>query len=369
MEETEVRRMPGIYRLLFIVIALLMPLASLAHHAFALDFDKNLEGEVSGVVTRVVFRNPHVRYFVEVAGNNGESTTWELRPPGNIAIYRRENWHANTIQVGDRLVATGNLGRNGAAKLYATCIRIVGGRRLGLCENAVSVQETTADPNQTYIYSANDYAVDISGFWDNRYKFEYTVDDLRPKPIPHTEESRQIYAARIKEQDNALRCRNPGLPRIFGSHAGWEIVDAGRHYLIVSEQNSIVRRIWMDGRSVPDEVIDTPMGFSRGHWDRRTLIIETTNLSESWLDGSGYPMSGGDSTRIVEQWTVADDNLTIDRKMIIYDQLYKEPLTRVRGSQRGPEPRQLESAECIADEHLLELLESGKMESILSSSP
>ena len=341
--------MLGKCRLLFAGIACLTPLASLAHHAFALDFDKNLEGQVSGIVTRVSFRNPHVRYFVAVTGDNGESKTWELQPPGNVSIFRRENWHANTIQEGDRLVASGNLGRNGTAKLYATCIQIVGGRRLGLCENDVSIQVTTADPNQTYTYAANDYDVDISGFWDNRYKFEYTVDDLGPKPIPHTEESGRIYAAQTKEQDNALRCRNPGLPRIFGSHAGWEIVDAGRHYLIVSEQNSIVRRIWMDGRSVPDEVIDTPMGFSRGRWNGRTLIIETTNLSEAWLDGSGYPMSGGDGTRIVEHWTVADDGLTIDRKMTIYDELYTKPLTRQRGSQRGPEPRQLESAECIAD--------------------
>jgi hypothetical protein len=354
----------GNCRLLFAGFALLSPLASLAHHAFALDFDKNLQGQVSGVVTKVSFRNPHVRYFVEVAGDNGESKTWELQPPGNVSIFRRENWHANTIQEGDRLEASGNLGRNGTAKLYATCIQIVGGRRLGLCESDVSIQVTTADPSQTYTYSANDYKFDISGFWDNRYKFEYTVDDLRPKPIPHTEESRRIYAAQTKEQDNALRCRNPGLPRIFGSHAGWEIVDAGEHYLIVSEQNSIVRRIWMDGRAIPDEVIDTPMGFSLGRWDGRTLIIESTNLSEAWLDGSGYPMSGGDGTRIVEHWTVADDNLTIDRKMTIYDELYTEPLTRVRGSQRGPEPRQLESAECVADEHLRELFESGKMGSI-----
>ena len=98
----------GKCRLLFAGIAVLSPLASLAHHAFALDFDKDLEGQVSGVVTRVSFRNPHVRYFVEVVGANGESKSWELQPPGNVAIFRRENWHANTIQEGDHLVATGN---------------------------------------------------------------------------------------------------------------------------------------------------------------------------------------------------------------------------------------------------------------------
>ena len=80
--------MLGKCRLLFAGIAFLSPLASLAHHAFALDFDKDLDGQVSGVVTRVSFRNPHVRYFVEVTADNGESKTWELQPPGNVAIFR-----------------------------------------------------------------------------------------------------------------------------------------------------------------------------------------------------------------------------------------------------------------------------------------
>ena len=35
------------------------------------------------------------------------------------------------------------------------------------------------------------------------------------------------------------------------------------------------------------------MGWSTGNWEGRTLVIETTMLSPGWLDGSGYPMSGG----------------------------------------------------------------------------
>jgi hypothetical protein len=105
------------------------------------------------------------------------------------------------------------------------------------------------------------------------------------------------------------------------------------------------------------------MGFSKGHWEGRTLVIETTMLSPGWLDGSGYPMSGGDDTRIVERWTVADDGLTMARTMTVYDKLYTAPLVRTRGSQRGDAAVGLiESEPCDARPFYYEMLQKGELE-------
>ena len=71
----------------------------------------------------------------------------------------------------------------------------------------------------------------------------------------------------------------------------------------------------------------------------------------------------GDGTRIVERWTVADDGLTIDRTMTVYDDAYTEPLVRTRGSQRGDARRELlESPPCDATPFYYELLERGELE-------
>jgi len=105
------------------------------------------------------------------------------------------------------------------------------------------------------------------------------------------------------------------------------------------------------------------MGFSKGHWEERTLVIETTMLTPGWLDGSGYPMSGGNDTRIVERWTVAADGVTIDRTMTVYDKLYTAPLVRTRGSQRGDAKAGLiESEPCDATPFYHELMERGQLE-------
>jgi len=164
-----------------------------AHHAFATEFDGDLEGEVEGIVTKVWWANPHIRYDVDVTRPDGTVEQWSLHPPGNLPTYRRENWTPETLKAGDHVYATGNLGRDGTPKLYATCINLDSGRKLGRCVNAGTTSQVTADASVDYTYHANDYDVDISGFWDNRYRFRTTVDDFDPKPMPMTAETARIY--------------------------------------------------------------------------------------------------------------------------------------------------------------------------------
>jgi hypothetical protein len=338
-----------------------------AHHAFATEFDASLTGEVKGEVTRVWWQNPHIRYDVAMKMPDGTTQSWALLPPGNLPTYRRENWTEQTVAVGMQVTASGNLGRDGAKKLYATCISLdtgpEKGRQLGRCANAGTVTQVTADPNIDYTVKANDYDVDISGYWDNRYKFQVTVDDFQPKPMPMTAATAATYKARKYGDDHVLRCLPAGLPRIFGSPYPMQIVDAGSHYLMVFMQDNTPRRVWMDGRTPPAEQPLTSMGFSTGKWEGRTLVIETTMLLPGWLDGSGYPMSGGADTRIVERWTPAADGLTMERIMTVHDKAYTQPLVRTRGSQRGDAAVGLiESEPCDARPFLNELLERGELE-------
>ncbi len=349
-----------------LVAAAIAPQAR-AHHAFANEFEASLEGEVKGEVTRVWWQNPHIRYDVAMKMPDGSTVSWALLPPGNLPTYRRENWTEQTIQVGYQVTATGNLGRDSTKKLYATCINIgtgpEKGRQLGRCANSGTVTQTTADPNVDYTVKANDYEVDITGYWDNRYRFQVTVDDFQPKPMPLTAQAKAIYESRTFGDDHVLCCLPPGLPRIFGSPYPMQIVDSGSHYLMVFMQDNTPRRVWMDGRSPPAEQPNTSMGFSKGTWEGRTLVIETTMLLPGWLDGSGYPMSGGADTRNVERWTPSADGLTMERLMTVHDKLYTVPIVRTRGSQRGDAAIGLiESEPCDARPFYNELLERGELE-------
>ena len=65
------------------------------------------------------------------------------------------------------------------------------------------------------------------------------------------------------------------------------------------------RTIWLDGRPLPTDPEPTWYGYSVGHWDGNTLVVEVTGFNdESWLDTDGHPHS--DQMRIEERFQRVD---------------------------------------------------------------
>lgn len=52
------------------------------------------------------------------------------------------------------------------------------------------------------------------------------------------------------------------------------------------------RQVFLDGRPLPKDPNPTWMGYSVGHWDKDTLVIESNGFNDrTWLDGDGHPHS------------------------------------------------------------------------------
>lgn len=113
--------------LLAVLAALLVCQSAHAHHAFAADYESGKEGTVRGVVTEVVYKNPHARYYLEVTGDDGSTELWDLETM-NIMMLGRMGWKKDTIQVGDELTVTGILGRNDTKRMSITTVELPGGR-------------------------------------------------------------------------------------------------------------------------------------------------------------------------------------------------------------------------------------------------
>lgn len=344
-----------------------IPAAS-AHHSFAAEFIEGSSGEIEGVVTRVWFTNPHVRYRLEATAEDGSTQEWELQLT-SVTNLRNQEWFRDTVEIGDRIRAQGEVARDGSNKLYARRIDVEGGPVLGAYggRRPSAAAEAPDLTYEDYGYGQlnPDHPFDISGAWNNGFRFRVTADDLEPKPYAFTDEARAIFEATVHYDDYSLRCLAPGLPRIIGAPYTMEIVDAGSHYLVVHEEHNMPRRIYMDGREPPENLQPSSLGFSLGHWESdNVLVIETTHLLPGWLDGSGLPMSG-DGTRIVERWEFADDRLTMDRIATFYDPYYTEPLVRRRGSARGPGLQVYEMASCDPQSYYRDLYEAGLIEEYL----
>ncbi|HEX6993130.1 MAG TPA: MBL fold metallo-hydrolase [Gammaproteobacteria bacterium] len=88
----------------------------------------------------------------------------------------------------------------------------------------------------------------------------------------------------------------------------------------------IDRVVWLDGRPhPPPEALHTFQGFSTGHWEGDTLVVETTHMKAGWLRRNGTPTS--ERARMLEYFTRFDDYLLVTT--IVDDPVYfSEPFVR-----------------------------------------
>lgn len=82
-----------------------------AHHSYAAEFDRNNPRTIEGVVREVWFKNPHVRYYVAVTGEDGSEALWDTRGLSPVKLVR-QGWTKRTIKPGDRIRLYGHVGRS-----------------------------------------------------------------------------------------------------------------------------------------------------------------------------------------------------------------------------------------------------------------
>ena len=87
-------------------IGLASGLPALAHHSGAAEFDSSKKINLTGVVTKVEWTNPHAHFYMDVKDATGNVVNWnlELASP-NVLI--RNGWHRNSVKPGDTVSVTG----------------------------------------------------------------------------------------------------------------------------------------------------------------------------------------------------------------------------------------------------------------------
>jgi hypothetical protein len=104
----------------------LAPSVGLSHHSFAAEFIREVI-TIEGIVTEVWFKNPHVRYYMEVTNERGETEVWDTRGGSATNLQRSGAWTRDSIKPGDWVVMTGNRGRDGRKLLDIRMVRLPDG--------------------------------------------------------------------------------------------------------------------------------------------------------------------------------------------------------------------------------------------------
>ena len=90
------------------------------------------------------------------------------------------------------------------------------------------------------------------------------------------------------EYDYTAKCLPPGMPAMMNMAYGMEVMQTKDKITFFSELNDALRRVYLDGRKPPQKVLDDPTyaGYSTGHWEGETLVVDTVALNtNTFIEG------------------------------------------------------------------------------------
>jgi hypothetical protein len=190
----------------------------------------------------------------------------------------------------------------------------------------------------------SDGTPDLSGLWGwqpGRYLGTVAADLKEEEIAPWAREMRSQRMETYGKDDPAMFDCLPQGPRM-NLHAPLPVkfVQTPQLLLILSEDLTY-RQIFLDGRRLPVNPDPSFMGYSVGHWDGDTLVVETIGFKDrTWLDFSGLPHT--EALHIVERIRRTTFGRLEIEETITDPALFTRPVTIRLGAQYVPDTELLE---------------------------
>lgn len=151
---------------------------------------------------------------------------------------------------------------------------------------------------------------DLSGLWEpeeSPYRFDI-IQDLKDEAIfrPGAEALFLKRALDLRRDNPVTHCLPPGPMAIFAAGATrlYRIIQSPNVTALLFELGGF-RQIYTDGRPLPKDPNPTWMGYSVGHWEGDTLVVESAGFNDkTWLDMVGHPHS--EQLRVTERFHRVD---------------------------------------------------------------
>lgn len=104
---------------------------ALGHHAFSAEFDAKQPVEISGVVTKTRWVNPHSWIYLDVKGTDGSVTNWGFEF-GSVSALERAGLTKAVLPPGTPITIKGFRSRNGGPYGYTVTATLSDGRKFQL---------------------------------------------------------------------------------------------------------------------------------------------------------------------------------------------------------------------------------------------
>lgn len=277
-----------------------------AHHSAA-AYDTQKEVKVTGSVVRYRFANPHVYLTVQVKNPDGSTGTIEVEA-GAASVLNGLGFTSDAVKVGEVVTVVGNPDRRNPAMVLGRDLHKPDGSYLplnigsrsvyqGKTAAATSIAGTWFSPRSEFVAFTGSV-----GTWKLTDKGKAAATNIDPKATTQKD------------------CIPVGAPTLMLYPVATTIaVERDRVVMNVDWMES-QRIVYLDGRPHPPASQTSLQGHSVGHWEGKTLVVETTNFQEH-ANGLSLAMPASARKRLTERFVVSDDG-----KSLIYSGVVEDPV-------------------------------------------
>jgi hypothetical protein len=201
-------------------------------------------------------------------------------------------------------------------------------------ENRKRIDDAPLPPGQVGGYNEFWYEFGTKVVGDRRTSLITDPPDGRLPPLlPGAQQRADERRARLRrladgpeDRDASERCLlgyNSGPPMIpVGYNQNVQIVQTHDYVMVHNEMVHTARVIPVDGRPHHPPQFLSWSGDSRGHWERDTLVVETTNFNDqTWNQFSGWSWAVDENLQLVERFSL------IDAETVLYEFTVTDPTT------------------------------------------
>ena len=304
-------------------------LGVLAHHSRQAFFDMNQVIEVEGEITRVQWRHPHVRYWMQADAKYG-GALWEMEttPP---SVLERYGISAGVLSVGTHVKVAGPPSKFKENVMEVSHVLLPDGREVLLhtglpprwsedtiervlkpfSEQAISAAEATA--NGIFRVWSRAASTGPSDFW---------LDDY-----PLTPAGQEVVAVWDPRVDIDTSCLPKGMPRTMANNWPIEFVDEGEQIRLRIEEFDLERIIQLTDDRSEKEITPSMMGYSTGRWEDGAFVVKTTHIRARYFGIAGIKLSP--EAIVDERFIISADESRLDYEMTVTDSvIFTQPVSQ-----------------------------------------
>jgi hypothetical protein len=293
-------------------VVVICPMSQASAHHGNSEYDLTTTVRYEGVVTEVLWRNPHSIVKLETHTAAGELTTLEIEG-GAPAMLRTAGFTASSIAKGDRVTVVVSPSRRFPE-------RFAFGRDVIKADGSVVALTSFSLPQPR----ANESATDVYGTWVP------TVDlfqNMRAwtRNSRLTEKGQGIRDRYSPTMSAQAACAPLTAPILMTYPVALTLKRSRDGISIATDWLSSERTVYLDGRPHPPSQQRFLQGHSVGHWENEVLVVDTTNFADEVTWGG---LSSGGAKHLVERFAVSEDGKAMNYSFVWDDAEYlAEPVS------------------------------------------